>query len=85
MPATKLTLSVDRALIERAKEFARKEGTSLSSIVSRFLESLVADEIPTARPGPLTKAATGLVNLPDDISDKDLVEDALVDKYGVGG
>ena len=36
----KLTLSVDRDLIEGAKFQARRRGTSLSKLVSRFLRSL---------------------------------------------
>jgi hypothetical protein len=85
MPATKLTLSADKALVERAKEFARKEGTSLSSIVSRFLETLLDKEQPSAEPGPLTRAATGLAKLPTDKTDKEILEGALAAKYGVDG
>jgi hypothetical protein len=34
----KLTLSVDSDVIERAKRFARKRGTSVSQMVETFLE-----------------------------------------------
>ncbi len=40
----KLTLSVDEAVVERAKEVARRRGTSVSALVERFLDAL-------ARPG----------------------------------
>ncbi len=36
----KLTLSVDAAVVERAKEFARRRGTSVSALVERFLDAL---------------------------------------------
>lgn len=36
----KLTLSVDDAVVERAKEFARRRGTSVSALVERFLDAL---------------------------------------------
>lgn len=36
----KLTLSVDEAVVERAKEFARRRGTSVSALVERYLEAL---------------------------------------------
>jgi len=41
---TKLTLSVDQAIIERAKRFARRNRTSISKLVSDFLEALAAEE-----------------------------------------
>ncbi len=43
----KLTLSVDETVVERAKEFARRRGTSVSALVERFLDAL-------ATPGRLT-------------------------------
>lgn len=35
---TKLTLSVDKQVVQRAKRFARNQKQSLSQIVSRYLE-----------------------------------------------
>jgi hypothetical protein len=34
----KLTLSVDAGVIERAKDYARQQGTSLSGLVEKLLE-----------------------------------------------
>ena len=34
----KLTLSVDERVIERAKQYARKRGTSVSGLVERLLD-----------------------------------------------
>jgi hypothetical protein len=47
---TKLTLSVDKHVVQRAKRFARNQKQSLSQIVSRYLEyissvDLSAEEI----------------------------------------
>ena len=36
----KLTLSVDGAVVERAKRYANKRGTSLSRLVEQYLELL---------------------------------------------
>ncbi|MCH7533056.1 MAG: hypothetical protein IIB36_15060 [Gemmatimonadetes bacterium] len=49
MPKTKLTLSVDSAVVERAKRFSRLNDTSVSQLVSSFLGSL-EDEGGTATP-----------------------------------
>ncbi len=40
MAKTKLTLSVEKAVIERAKRFSRRNDTTVSEIVTHFLSSL---------------------------------------------
>ncbi len=77
MPVTKLTLSADKELIEKAKKLARKEGTSLSSMFSRFIEARLQGQRRRPGPGPLTRKATGLVKLLKGKSDRELLEDAL--------
>ena len=81
MRTTKLTLSADKELIEEAKELAEKEGTSLSSMFSRFLRAVLMGRRKQELPGPLTRKATGLVKLPANKSDRALLEEALGDKY----
>lgn len=81
MRTTKLTLSVDEDLVEEAKKFAKKEGTSLSSMVSRLLRAVLARHRKQLPPGPLTGKATGLVKLPAHKSDRELLEEALADKF----
>jgi hypothetical protein len=50
MPAKKkLTLSVDAAVVERAKRFSRRNDTSVSELVTSFLASL-EDEGESASP-----------------------------------
>jgi len=44
----KLTLSVDSRVIERAKHYARLQGTSVSSLVEKMLELAAT---PGGRPG----------------------------------
>jgi hypothetical protein len=47
---SKLTLSVDEAVVERAKRFAERRGTSLSALVERYLELLTRESAPPAQP-----------------------------------
>jgi len=44
MPKTKLTLSVDPAVVERARRFSQRNDTSISQLVSAFLASLEDEE-----------------------------------------
>ncbi|MBI4612563.1 MAG: hypothetical protein HY720_03040 [Planctomycetes bacterium] len=81
MRTTKLTLSADKELVEEAKELAQEEGTSLSSMFSRFLRAVLAERRKPSSPGPLTRKATGLVKLPRNKSDRELLQEALAGKY----
>ncbi len=62
----KLTLSVDEAVVERAKELARRRGTSVSALVERYLDAL-AQPGRAAQPGeaatlpPITARLAGLL------------------------
>ena len=84
----KLTLSADKAVIERAKQLADERGTSVSAMFSQFVESLSSESAPsgedsTAQPiGPLTRKALGLIKLPKGKSDRELTEEALMERYG---
>jgi hypothetical protein len=80
----KLTLSMDESLIERAKQAARARNTSVSAMLAGLVRGL--DALDHARGpvfiGPLTRAATGLVELGPGRSDADLLGDALWERYG---
>ncbi len=81
MPTTKLTLSADSELIRQAKQLARKRGTSLSAMFDRFIRSVVLQEERSEAPGPLTAQALGLIHLPEDRTDSELLEEALAEKH----
>ncbi len=70
---TKLTLKLNAAVIDKAKAYAKSNGTSLSKIIENYLSSLSKpknkkgkqdDEIEIS---PLVKSLTGIIpNLSDD-------------------
>jgi hypothetical protein len=75
MPKTKLTLSVDPTVIERAKRFSRRNQTTVSELVQGFLGSLEDSE----------EAATPVVSrlrgvLPSSVS-RDDYRDHLDEKH----
>jgi hypothetical protein len=47
--ATKLTLKLDRAVIEKAKLYAQRRGVSLSRVVESYFLGLPRDEAPVSR------------------------------------
>lgn len=63
MPQTKLTLSIDKERVERAKVISKARGTSLSQLVSRYFDSLSSE---AGESTPTVKRLTGL--LPEDVT-----------------
>jgi len=79
----KLTLSANKEVIEQAKRIAAAQHTSVSAIVSRVFRGIAAAKLPTEDLPPITRTASGLVRLPADVPDRDLLSAALADRYGV--
>jgi hypothetical protein len=78
----KLTLSADPEVIEQAKRLAKETGTSVSSLFERFVRVLARKRAPQ-RIGRLTRKASGLVTMPRGKSEREVLADALVDKYRI--
>ena len=56
----KLTLSVDAAIVSRAKTFASKRGTSVSRLVERYLDAVSSPAEPaSAELPPVTRRLVG--------------------------
>lgn len=67
---TKLTLTVEKSVIERAKSYAKHSGKSLSEIIETYLKHLTQDT-KTEKLSPKLKKIVGSVKLPIDF-DEDL-------------
>ena len=77
MEKTKLTLRIEKPIIESAKDYAQYHNTTLSRLVAEFLRSLkTADVTPQT---PILEALSGI--LPADVS-LDEHRAYLEDKYG---
>ena len=82
MPQVKLTLSADMKIVEQAKKIARDKNTSVSSLFSEYIKAVADLQEYNKEIGPVTKKALGIVTLPGDKSDKELLEEALWEKHG---
>ncbi len=82
MSMTKLTLSAERETIAHAKRLAAESGTSVSAMFGRMIDAMLRARGEGAQVGPLTERATGIVALPADKSDRELLQDALDDRHG---
>lgn len=62
---TKLTLSLSKAIIERAKKYARKENKSLSRLAEDYFSKLSAMPDQTDDITPLVKKLSGVLKSRD--------------------
>jgi antitoxin component of RelBE/YafQ-DinJ toxin-antitoxin module len=70
--STKLTLSLEKSVIDRAKAFASERQISLSALVETLLLKVVSEAaLPEASPGSAVKALTGILRLDSDHSSGD--------------
>ena len=77
---TKLTLTVEKSIIERAKSYAKNTGRSLSELIENYLEN-ITQENNNSELSPKLSKLVGSVNLPDDFDDKEELRLALEKKY----
>jgi hypothetical protein len=73
----KLTLSADEEVIETAKRLARREKTSVSAMFARIVRLLGSRRRPL---GPITRKVSGVITLPRGKTDREAIEEALLDK-----
>ena len=82
MSRVKLTLSAEEELVALAKRVAKSRRMSVSALFARVIRAL--DRETTADRsdlGPITRQASGLVPQRSQRSDRELIEEALEEKY----
>jgi hypothetical protein len=75
----KLTLKLDPDIINKAKSYAAKHGTSLSALVESYFDALTAKN----KKKYLSEELTGCVKNMQHLSDDDIRRMYLKDKHGV--
>lgn len=82
--STKLTLTIDKAVIEEAKQYAKSQGRSLSKLIEEYLKSIAGKDGETTKSqlSPITKSLFGSVKLKDkEIDYKKVLEDEILKKH----
>ena len=80
---TKLTLTIEQSVIEKAKKYARKKERSLSDLIENYLKALTNDEDPKIENelSPALKSMKGSFKMPKDFDYKKELTDRLSEKY----
>jgi hypothetical protein len=77
---TKLTLTVEKTIIERAKSYAKKTGRSLSELIESYLEN-ITEENYNSDLSPKLKKLIGSVKLPEDFDEEKELRSAVEKKH----
>jgi len=79
---TKLTLRLNKSVIDRAKEYAHNQNISLSKMIESYLDSITHQDSAT-KPEitPLVKSLSGVIQLDNDYDFKKDYAKFLTNKY----
>ena len=79
---TKLTLTIEQTIIERAKKYADIKGRSLSNIVENYLKAITKeDNIESIELTPIVKSLKGTFKAPKNMNYKKELSKRLTEKY----
>lgn len=80
---TKLTLTIEREIIEKAKNYAKAKNRSLSDIIENYLKLLTQEEENSINKklNPAVKSLRGSFKMPKDMDYKKELKNRLEQKY----
>jgi hypothetical protein len=79
---TRLNITVDKTVVEEAKQYARENGRSLSGLIEEYLKSLISKKKKEFEPGAIVKSLWGSVNpMPEGKDYNELVEEEILKKH----
>ena len=77
---TKLTLNLDKGVIDQAKSYAKSNSVSLSKLIENYLDSLTKRSEKKSNVSPLVESLTGVIPS-GNYDDKKDYKDYLSGKY----
>ena len=78
---TKLTLTIEQSIIEKAKAYAKVRNRSLSDIIENYLKAITKEQKVSEEISPLTKSLQGSFKAPKDFDYKKELSNGLSEKY----
>ncbi|POY35361.1 hypothetical protein C3K47_14950 [Solitalea longa] len=80
---SKLTLSIKKEIIEKAKQYAKLQNTSVSKLIENYLSKVSADskDLSSEALSPLVKELSGVLKLSPEFDLKKDYGNYLEDKY----
>jgi len=80
---TKLTLTIERDIIEQAKVYAKQRGRSLSNIIENYLKLIIGSEQKNndLELPPIVKELSGIYSVPPNFDAEKIKREHLQKKY----
>lgn len=79
---TKLTLTIEQSLVDKAKKYAKGEGRSLSYIVENYFKVIIKEDTTKVIDStPITSSLRGSFKAPNDFDYKKGLSKSLSEKY----
>ncbi len=79
---TKLTLKLDKNVIEQVKIYAKRRNVSLSKMVENYFRSITEEKkAQKEKFSPIVRELSGIINLSDNKNIRDDYTDYLIEKY----
>jgi len=79
---TKLTLTIEQGIIQKAKDYAKGKGRSLSDIVENYLKAITREELEeNIEITPAVKSLRGSFKAPENFDYKKELTKQLSEKY----
>lgn len=78
---TKLTLTIEQSIIERAKLYAKGKGRSLSDIIENYLKAITTEQRVVDDISPLINSLRGSFKAPKSFDYKKELSKGLSEKY----
>jgi len=79
---TKLTLTIEQAVIEKAKKYAKDKERSLSNLIENYLKALTKEDRPNEiELTPIVKSLKGSFTAPKNFDYKKELANRLSEKY----
>ena len=78
---TKLTLTIEQSIIEKAKAYAKVRNRSLSDIIENYLKAITKEQKVSDEISPLIKSMQGSFKAPKDFDYKKELSNGLSEKY----
>lgn len=78
---TKLTLTIEQSVIEKAKSYAKGKGRSLSDIIENYLKAITKEQSVVEDISPLVSSLRGSFKSPESFDYKKELSKGLSEKY----
>ena len=77
----KLTLSLDKVIIDNAKKYAKSNNISLSKLIESYLKMVTKPIKKNAEITPLVESLSGVISVKEDFDFKTSYSEYLINKY----